>query len=673
VRTARSGERLDYREVSDGRFAVDRTGAIVEFADRKQDGASFRFDLGALTLETASASLAEVATPAAARAGIALKEWFLSETPALNGRALLLRPGERALAADISSTGEQVILGTDHRIRLYDADGNEMAVREVPTAAWGVVVVPDRPLAVVAHGDGSIRWYSLREDLPLAEIAGVFVHRDGRRWVAWTADGFFAHSDFGGEALVGFQQNGSRKAPTGQWLTFQQVYRLFYDPERVSAVLDRPAEWPQIAERSHVEALFASLALPALTLEAYCPLEANELDLATRGLATFGAGEPVVAGAGNAPDGGCRPIDTATLGLSAGRSDGLGAVLPPGTRAVRVRLRVENRGGGFGPIDAFVDGRNAGRVEPGPAAPAAADGIMTVERVVPVAAERTELVFRAYDRSGVFAQSLPLRFTLEERVVPPAPPRLYLLAVGVDRYGGTIPPLRLAGADASTFRDTVTSLAPDAYGEIEADALFDADATRANIVARLEDLAGRVRPEDAVLIYLAGHGITNANGTYFFVTVDATSGGDVETRSLDHPTLVRLLAELPARNVFLLLDTCYAGAFDLDGPGNLANESGRFVLTGSSSVEEALDSYDGTNGVFAYAIREGLFGGAANASGDEIDALQLGVYVRSALPRLAEERNHQQSAVFKAAGGDLAAFPVAAVPRPASGPTASTE
>jgi DNA-binding beta-propeller fold protein YncE len=667
LRAARSGERLDFREVSARRFAVDRTGAVVEFADRRRPGSVFRFDLGSLALETAGAGREGLATAAAARAGVALENWFLSETPSLNRQTLWLRQGERALAADVAAAGDRVLLGTDHRLRLYDRAGQELAVREVPTAAWGVVIVPDRPLAVVAHGDGSIRWYSLRDDLPLAEIAGLFVHRDGRRWVAWTADGFFAHGDFGGEALVGFQQNGTRKAPTGQWLTFQQVYRLFYDPARVSGVLDRPDDWPEIADRSRVRTLFDSLALPTLTLEAYCPLEASDVDLATRGLVMFGAGQPAAAGPAGATTGGCQPVDATTLGLSARRGGELGAPLPPGTRAVRVRLRVEDRGGGLGPIDAFIDGRNAGRVEPDPAAPAGGDRILTVERVIPIAAERTELVFRAYDRSGVFAQSLPLRFMLEDVAVPPAPPRLYLLAVGVDRYGGAIPPLRLAGADARTFKEVVTKLAPQAYGDVVAEALFDADATRANVVARLEDLAGRVGPDDAVLIYLAGHGIANSNGTYFFVTVDATSPEDAEVRSLDHPTLVRLLGELPARNVFLLLDTCYAGAFHLQAPGNLANESGRFVLTGSSSVEQALDSYDGTNGIFAYAVRQGLSGAAASAASDQIDALQLGVYVREALPELASQRNHRQSAVFKTAGGDLAAFPIAAAPRQEAG------
>ena len=76
---------------------------------------------------------------------------------------------------------------------------------------------------------------------------------------------------------------------------------------------------------------------------------------------------------------------------------------------------------------------------------------------------------------------------------------------------------------------------------------------------------------------------------------------------------------------------------------------------------------------FAYAVREGLFGGAALAATDEIDALQLGVYVRRELPRLARERNHRQSAVFKVAGGELEAFPVATLPQPAEGPAAAVE
>jgi uncharacterized caspase-like protein len=122
--------------------------------------------------------------------------------------------------------------------------------------------------------------------------------------------------------------------------------------------------------------------------------------------------------------------------------------------------------------------------------------------------------------------------------------------------------------------------------------------------------------------------------------------------------LLKLLSDLAASNVFVLLDTCYAGAFDLKGPADFANESGYFVLTASTSLQEALDSYDQKNGVFAFAVHQGLMGAAA-AGEDEIDALQLGVFVRRTVPKLAAERNHRQSAVFKAAGGDFKEFPVA--------------
>ena len=110
----------------------------------------------------------------------------------------------------------------------------------------------------------------------------------------------------------------------------------------------------------------------------------------------------------------------------------------------------------------------------------------------------------------------------------------------------------------------------------------------------------------------------------------------------------------------VLLDTCYAGAFDLKQPANLAQESGYFVLTGSSSVEAALDSYNGENGVLAFAVKQGLTGQAASPDG-RIDALQLGVYARRTVPELAAEKNHRQSAVFKAAGGDLKEFPITTV------------
>ena len=85
---------------------------------------------------------------------------------------------------------------------------------------------------------------------------------------------------------------------------------------------------------------------------------------------------------------------------------------------------------------------------------------------------------------------------------------------------------------------------------------------------------------------------------------------------------------------------------------------GRFLLAASTSVQEALDSYDERNGVFAYAVREGMRGRAAMDGEGRVSALALGEYVTRRVPQLAAEKQHRQDAVFRTAQRDLRGFPI---------------
>jgi uncharacterized caspase-like protein len=221
--------------------------------------------------------------------------------------------------------------------------------------------------------------------------------------------------------------------------------------------------------------------------------------------------------------------------------------------------------------------------------------------------------------------------------------------------------LGYAVADARSFVETARSSSSALYDQAEPTLLLDGDATAARVQEEIAALAGRAGPEDAVLIYLAGHGVTARDGAYHFVTSEVSRLDGIERHGLGHDRLVSLLAAIPARRVFLFLDTCYSGGFDLVAPGNLANESGRYVLTASARYQEALDSYDGRNGVFAFAVLEALRG-KAGTRGDVVDAVEMGLYVRDRVPALAQEKRYRQSAVFKVAGGDVDRFPVAARP-----------
>ena len=244
---ARRGERLDFRQSSTNRFELSRDGEVVVFSDRDIRRPPLQFDLGNLELSRDPPLIDGGVSPDLELLSARLGTWQYSVTPELDGRLLVLDQGERVLSADIDAAGETVVLGTDYRLRLYSAAGVEVAQRRLTSAAWMVALVPDRPLVVAGLGDGTLRWYSLRDDLLLEEVAGLFVHADMRRWVAWRSDGMFAHSDFGGEKLVGYQQNGTTRAPTGTWLSFDQAYRSFHDPEAVSEVLRDDTSWPMVA------------------------------------------------------------------------------------------------------------------------------------------------------------------------------------------------------------------------------------------------------------------------------------------------------------------------------------------------------------------------------------------------------------------------------------------
>ncbi len=94
---------------------------------------------------------------------------------------------------------------------------------------------------------------------------------------------------------------------------------------------------------------------------------------------------------------------------------------------------------------------------------------------------------------------------------------------------------------------------------------------------------------------------------------------------------------------------------------NVGHEAGRYLLAASSSVQEALDSYDNRNGVFLYAVRERLDGRAPHGADDIISAPALGEYVSERVGQLARQKGHEQDAVFKTGLEELHSFPVGRV------------
>lgn len=686
---------LDFRDAADRGFAVSGSGRVVDFPAGETGGDSqiLRFDLESLVLTPLAEGDRPGTAPSATDKQLEVTDWRNEATPRISGQAVELDAMELARSVDVLPQEAGVLLGGDYKLRWFDRQGSLTAEIETPAAVYGIASDANAELAIAALGDGTLRWYGL-SNAGLRPLLSLFPHADGRRWVAWTPEGFFAHSDSGGQDLVGYALNRN-KALSPDWITFKQLYRKFYAPQLVRGQLDpggATASQLALVEIGSIAVSMDDRPPPRIEVLEYCLIESEELE---------GAGPQGTdtQGAGGAEEETCFPVTAATRGFqrvgpvrqeaqdggagelpqpAAGQDSGKPAQvtqLPEQARRLVLRVAVEDTGAGLGDVDIFLNGRNVGRQntrgfervaaqDQGTAAdtgagqgePAAGEMVI-VERQVPLDPGSNEFQVRAYNAFGIFGESDKLLFEVPERPAERTlPPVLHVVAAGIDAYGGSVTPLNFAVADASAFANAVTAGARARYGRVEAHVLRDAEATLAGVRRALREVAAAARPQDGVLIYFAGHGLV-LDDVYYFATADVTSIDSLAERGLDHLTLVELLGDIAAKNIMLFLDTCYAGAFDFNGASNLANESGHLLLAGSTSLQEALDSYNGENGVFAYAVLSALEGKAANYRGI-VDALSLGSYVSEEVPDLAAERHHQQQALFRSSGGDLRAFPI---------------
>lgn len=601
----------DFRNTGAG-LAVSASGQMLRFQLRP-GSATLLFDAQAGQLVPGEGTA--MVTARQAGRGLVLTDWQNRDRPRLNGQPLRLNEGEFSRSLAVLPGDEAFLLGTDTHLRLYDRTGRQLDERPLPGAAWGLVAVEG--MAVVALGDGTLRWFEATTRL--AERGAVFVHADSRRWAAFTPEGLFDHAPAGGQELVGVHLNHGR-AQTPEWASFQQAYRALYAPGALRARL-RGDNGPAQARMNELGDVRARIGrLPSLVAGSACAVVGDD----------------------------CAPVAWG------------GGELPPGATALRLTLTTADRGMGLGPLDIMVNDRIALRS-------VAVAGQNALEVPLDPGANRVAARLYAEDR-GLFAEAPALELRRAgEAAAPQGAGRLIILAIGVDEYADSGLNLRFAVADARTVTETLRSRAGGVFREVITTLLANREATRANILAALGQAAQVARPEDTFVLYLAGHGLRSEPDRRFLFlpheTASVANWEAVRRVALDEGTLVAALARIRARDGFLFVDTCHAGQVTIDSLAALGNETGRFLLAASTSVQEALDSYDERNGVFAFAIREGLGGRAAMDSEGRVSALALGEWVTRRVPQLAAEKRHQQDAVFRTAQRELRSFALGLVAR----------
>jgi WD40 repeat protein len=284
--------------------------------------------------------------------------------------------------------------------------------------------------------------------------------------------------------------------------------------------------------------------------------------------------------------------------------------------------------------------------------PAASAKMWSTQVIVPLSSGNNRLQISALTNSGRESH----RQIVEAFNDQPRPkPDLYVLAVGVSHYRSKQYDLTYADKDATQLAAAVQKQLSH-YREVHVTLLTNEHATRQGILQAATALQ-KAKREDAVLVFLAGHGLVDDQYEYFFGTHDINFGNPSGS-GLSWEDLNGALSTIPSRHKLLLMDSCHAGEFDpvpnpeqpvpgtrgavvhsRDGvrgvntksvPANPTTEllmedfedlrrgSGTSVIGASAGTEFSYESSDWKNGVFTYAVLDGLTTGKADLNEDGV-------------------------------------------------------
>ncbi|MGH9882793.1 MAG: caspase family protein, partial [Pyrinomonadaceae bacterium] len=304
----------------------------------------------------------------------------------------------------------------------------------------------------------------------------------------------------------------------------------------------------------------------------------------------------------------------------------------------------------------------------------------SLEATVSFVAGRNEFRAYAFNRDNV--KSTDTALTLNGADSLKRAGTLHLLVAGINQYANPEYNLKYAAADAQGFAQEVErqqrKLAQ--YQKIEVTSLLDQNVTKANLLYALNRLAGIpdakkpagapaeldaitvAQPEDAVVLYYAGHG-TAQQQRFFLIPHDLGYQG--KRTELDRVGLESILShgisDLELEEAFvsidsglmvMVIDACNSGqALETEekrrGPMNskglaqLAYEKGMYILTAAQSYQAALEAAQLGHGYLTYAlVEEGLKTPAADnqPQDGEVVLREWLDYATERVPRMQEEK-----------------------------------
>jgi hypothetical protein len=238
---------------------------------------------------------------------------------------------------------------------------------------------------------------------------------------------------------------------------------------------------------------------------------------------------------------------------------------------------------------------------------------------------------------------------------------LHVLAIGVGRHADPSLNLKYPARDAEAMAELFRRSVGPLVEQVHITTLLDEQATRQGIRDALQRIAAQTRPQDSLVVFLAGHGA--ADRQYYFVPHDLRRQkerfeDDLRTQGLSGDEITAGLGGAKALKRVLILDTCTSGglAGAVSGRSNFALRGmversarlqGIYTIATVGVTEKARESEELGHGLLTYALLAGLKGVdngpleglslRANAPNRPVDLREWFTFATSQLPMVAEQ------------------------------------
>jgi len=263
-------------------------------------------------------------------------------------------------------------------------------------------------------------------------------------------------------------------------------------------------------------------------------------------------------------------------------------------------------------------------------------------------------------------------------------PDLYIVSLGVSKYADPRYNLSYASKDAS---DIITAFQKDKFfSHVFSKTLTDSEVVLENL-SQLKPFFKNADINDQVIIFVAGHGVLDANFDYYFASYDMDFQNP-SARGIPYEMIESLLDGIKPLKKLLFMDTCHSGEVDKDeiqvsdnktesendivfrnvgvavenkenqlGLQNtselmkslftdLRKGTGATVISSAGGVEFAMESDTWQNGLFTYCLIDGLINKKADLNNDKmIMVSELQTYIQAEVNKLSNGKQTPTSRI----------------------------